>query len=173
MNHKILRTLALAGFLLAVPDAAFAQMNNRPYSFRLSPGGGVGMSIGGQQAILNDKLLGVQPKNLVRDQNGYLLDITKGPGSSAIVSSFGTGAPIPGFHGRSYTGDNPMMAVGVFNNYFIPSAAGSGCCSSQEKSGTVINTWTARVVSGGIGVSYNNDSLVDVWTGQVFSLGYY
>lgn len=132
------------------------------------------MSLGGREAILNDKLFGAQPRNLVRDQNGVLLEIVQGPGKSAIARYPGTGTLIPSWHGSSFRGGNQEMAVGIFNEFFVPHdySANNGF-TGGELSSAAVSTWTARVISGGVGVSYNGDSLVDIWTGQVFTLGYY
>lgn len=166
--------LSAALVLAALHGVAEAQMDNRPFSFRNSPNGGVGMSLGGREAILNDKLFGTRPKNLVRDQNGVLLEIIKGPGDAAIARESATGSLLPSYHGTSFAGDNALMAVGIFNGFFVPhTESAPGCCVGEAPAGAVVNTWTARVVSGGVGVSYNADSLVDIWTGQVFTLGYY
>lgn len=166
--------LSTALVLSALQGAAVAQMDNRPFSFKNSPAGGVGMSVGGREAILNDKLFGAQPRNLVRDQNGALLEIVEGPGNTAIARMPGTEMLIPSYRGTSFTGGNPAMAVGIFNGFFVPRPADQEfCCNAANLSGAAVSTWTARVVSGGVGVSYNGDSLVDIWTGQVFTLGYY
>ena len=174
MTRNILyNTAAIAAFLITTASVAFAQLDNRPFSFNSAAGNGVGMSLGGQQAILNDRLFGARPQNLVRDQNGALLEIVKGPGDSAITRIPGTNELLPDYRGRSFTDGNPMMAIGIFNPFFVPTQGYTGACCYTPESDAAINTWTARVVSDGIGMFYNNNSTVDIWTGQVFTLGYY
>ncbi len=166
----------LAILLLSLmPATAQAQLNNRPFSFN-TPSGSVGMSLGGRQAIINDKLFNVHPDNLVRGTGGVLVDVAKGPGNSAITFRYGTGESIPGFRGTSFRGDNTDMAAGVFNAYFSPSAGKSSGLNTYAHihTGATVSTWTARITSGGVPVSYlGAANPVDAWTGQVHSMGPY
>lgn len=156
--------------LCGLGGAASAQMNNRPYAFKTITGG-VGMSMGGKQAILNQKIYGVSPENMVRAPDGVLLDVQKGPGGAAIVSTEGGGF-IPSYRGTSFRGNNTDMAVGVFNSYFTPGVSdsgGGGSAYAHAHAGAVISTWTARVTSGGQPVSYLPGNTVDTWTGMVYT----
>ncbi len=145
-----------------------AQLNNKPFSFKGTPDGSVGISIGGRQAILNQKLSGITAENLVRTTGGELLDVRKGLGGIAIVN-FPNGAIIPSFYGTSYKGDNVNMSVGVFNSYFSPDAGkSSNPPFMMSTSSATVNTWTSRVVSGGYPTSYSPSSSVDAWTAQVY-----
>ena len=154
--------------LLGQASLSHAQLDNKPFSFKGTPDGGVGMSIGGQQAILNDKILGVRPDNLLRNSSGVLLDVSRGPGHSAIVSREGGGGFLPQYKGTSFRGDNLDMSVGVFNSFFSPNRGkASGSTLASFYSGSVVNTWTARIVSGGAPVSYLPNNSVDSWTALV------
>jgi hypothetical protein len=153
-----------AGFLSILPHMASAQLNNRPFSFN-TPTGGVGMSVGGMQAILNDKILGERPDNLVRGVNGQLLSVTKGPGNAAIVSEE-NGSFIPRFRGTSYKDGNTAFSAGAFNAYFVPQSHDMGPSPGAVTSSASISTWTSRIMTGAP-VSYSPESSVDNWTGMV------
>ena len=167
MKNKYLAISMVLGFSI-IGHSALAQMDNRPFSFKGTPGGGIGMSIGGQQAILNDKILGFRPKNLVKNSSGILLDVTKGPGSSAIVGNEGNSGFLPKYKGTSYKGDNLEMTAGVFNSYFSPreGSYSGATLAANISSGSMVSTWTARVVSGAP-VSFSPNSSVDGWTALV------
>ncbi len=157
--------IAVSALLLPLPFAAIAQMSNQPFSFR--NGGGVGMSVGGREAIINDKILGSRPDNLVRGPGGELLDVQKGPGGVALVSYPGTGQFIPQYRGISFREYHPEMAAGTFNGFFMPSMYSSSYLySSPSTSGATVSTWTSRVISGGMPISYQEGNVVDSWTGQ-------
>lgn len=155
--------------LLLFNNVAIAQMSNAPFSFRNSPGGEAGMSVGGRQAIINEKIMDLRPDNLLRAPGGELLDVQKGPGGSAITSYFGTGQIIPQYRGTGFQGNHPEMAVGVFNGYFLPLTFTSSYDPSSGLlfSGATVSTWTSRVISGGLPLSYLDGNVVDSWTGQV------
>lgn len=161
MRASFLVTTTLCGILF-LAGTAQAQLINRPFSFN-TPSGGVGMSIGGRQAILNDKILGSRPDNLVRGADGQLITVISGPGRSAISSIEG-GGTIPGYRGRSFRDGNPGMSAGAFNAYFVPGSSGGGVGPVLE-SGATINTWTGRIITG-MPVSYTPSSSVDTWTGM-------
>jgi len=166
MKNKYLAISMVLGFSI-IGHSALAQMDNRPFSFKGTPDGGIGMSVGGQQAILNDKILGFRPKNLVKSSSGILLDVARGPGNSAIVSNEGNSGFLPKYKGTSYKGDNLEMTAGVFNSYFSPRKGGySGATLASVSSGSMVSTWTARVVSGAP-VSFSPNSSVDGWTALV------
>jgi len=148
-------------------QAVFAQMNNRPFSFDSS--GGIGMSSGGREAILNDDVFGSRPRNLIRDNSGALLSLTKGPGGAAIAGIPGTDVFLPGYRGRSFRVGNTLIRVGVNNGYLAPQESQIVVPNyyTQNSSNTVINTWTSRVIYDGMTLSYDS---IDVWTGQALSL---
>ena len=150
------------------PMALTAQLNNKPFSFKGTPNGGIGMSIGGQQAIITKKLTGITAENLVRSSGGILLNVTEGPGKSAIVS-FQGGQIIPTFKGSSWKGSNSDLSVGVFNTYFSTNHDSSAIRSPVFlDSSATIHTWTSRVATGGYPTSYSPDSSVDAWTGMAY-----
>ncbi|MEZ5918545.1 MAG: hypothetical protein R3D66_01015 [Alphaproteobacteria bacterium] len=162
--------IAACAFLFLTATNVQAQMNNRPFSFN-TPSGGVGMSIGGQQAILNKQVFGVEPENMVRGPSGDLLSVTKGDGGVAIVS-FEGGSFIPSFRGSSFRGENESWAAGVFNSFFEPTNRDSGLSSyAKFQTGAAISTWTGRV-SSGTPVSFMPQSPVDIWTGMVVQAAY-
>ncbi|MCL4678678.1 MAG: hypothetical protein KJ017_08830 [Alphaproteobacteria bacterium] len=163
-------TLVLGIGFCALP--AQAQMNNKPFSFKGTPDGGVGMSMGGKQAILNQEIFGSTPKNMIRGADGQLLNLTMGEGRVAIVSNEGNSGFLPGFKGSSFRGDNPDMSYGVFNTFFSP-RNNDGISSSTLAAlhtGSVISTWTARVATGSEGISFLPSSSVDNWTAMVDGL---
>ncbi len=168
MKKRTTTTLIALAFIMAnFAGEAHAQLNNKPFSFSNSSRG-IGMSVGAQQAIINSKINNIQPKNLVRGSSGELLDVQQGPGRTAIVTRQGTNEFIPQFRGSSFRGDNLNMSVGVFNAYFSPSSARTGMpIMAMVRSGATVSTWTGRVVSGGVPVSYTANNSIEDWTGQV------
>lgn len=149
--------------------SAHAQLiSNEPFSFRGAPGG-VGISIGGQQAILNKEIFNQHPDNMVRDPAGRLLSVTEGPGESAFVSYPGTGTFIPQFR-TSWKSSRQLGAAIAGNNYYQPAIFFSSADSIvAAPSGATVSTWTARVSSGDMPISYLQSNVIDNWTGQVFS----
>lgn len=168
MNRQILVLGVLMMFAL-VPVTAEAQFNNKPFSFKGTADGSVGISIGGQQALLNKKILGSIPDNLVRSSTGQLLSLSRGPNHSAIVSFEGDGGFIPSFRGTSFRGSNTDLSAGVFNAFFSPSNGGGTSSHTQANllSGNLVNTWTARVANDGAPISFRPSNSVDAWTGMV------
>ena len=167
MSRKTLfAIMAITVLVFILPKKNFAQLDNRPFSFSYSPQGGVGMSNAGREAILNQQLFGLTPKNLYRDQNGALLDIMKAPGDLATVRSPVTGDIISGYHGPTLADQNPMMTAGAFNNFFVPGAETNACCAFQDTPNSTVSTWTSRVISNDPSMLYNNAGLVDTWTAQ-------
>lgn len=168
-NGNILTaTVALAAMLMAAP--AMAQMNNEP--IQLGTGGdGLGMSIGGQQAIIDKELHGVTPDHLVRDSSGALLEIERGPDHLAIVSVPG-GNVIPGYKGRGLGLRNnfPFFSATSGTSSYAPSLISIGLASSRQISG-----WTYAAMAGtteeGRSWMPSGPSSIDVWTAQVYSLG--
>src|ERR1035437_428616 len=159
--------LAAMAVALALMAPAGAQQNNRPFSFGNSSSG-MGMSTGGRQAILNQKIMNSAPDNLLRGPNGELVDVTRGPGNSAIVS-FEGGGFIPEYHGTGFRGDNASMQAGIFNPYFIPRYAGSSYGEydySQFQTAAIINAWVGAVAAGNMPAAfYGAGNSVDFWTG--------
>ena len=155
-------------FITANTSPAYAQLNNKPFSFN-TPDGGVGMSIGGQQAIINQEILNATPDNLVRNSSGVLLDVQEGPGNTAIVSNEGASGFLPKFKGTSYKGSNLDISVGVFNSFFSPKSSNgvTGRTIASIHTGGTISSWTARVTSGGSAVSYLPNNSIDTWTAIV------
>lgn len=171
---KNIRAIIAAAMISAVTaGTAYAQLDNKPYSFKNSPGGGVGMSVGGRQAIINEKLFDSTPHNLQRGPDGSLVDVTEGPGKSAIIFRNGTTSVIPGFSGTSFRGQNALMQVGVFNPYFASdfnSTSLPGIAYSQFYTTSAINSWTGSVSSQALLFSPNGGSPVDKWTIFVHSM---
>lgn len=155
----------------AVGYNAWAQLNNKPFSFN-TPSGGVGMSVGGKQAILNKELFNMKPDNMLRDINGSLLSVTEGRGNTAIVNYEG-GSVIPSYRGTSYKGDNSSWSAGVFNTFFMSNNESlSGFPTyAQMQTGAAISTWTSRVTTG-MPVSYMPSNSVDMWTSMVAQASY-
>lgn len=175
LPRGFLRLLA-GGFVLAALSAgavgsASAQLDNRPYEFR--GGASVGMSQGGREAILREKLYGETPDNLIRDRSGRLLQLQEGPGNSAIVSDRG-GQLLPGYRGSSALRPELGRQVGVFNPFFF--GVGRSAVSSYSAfyvggagSRVSIARWTDMVTDGGpSGMVSSGPSPVDSWTSQVF-----
>lgn len=80
----------VAMFAMAGAGPVQAQAGNLPYQ-----SGGVGISYGARQALLNARLLDSRPRNLVRGPDGSLLDVTR-RGNQAFLRSPQTGAVLPG-----------------------------------------------------------------------------
>jgi len=170
-----MKNLLLSGFLITVLSLAFfpplshAQLNNRPFAFKGSPDGSVGMSQAGRQLIFNQKITGATPDNVMKLRGGGLLTITKGKGGIPIVTT-SSGEVLPTYKGSSFRGGNFALSAGAFNAFFTPAASdrsGSGSGVVKVTSAAVVNTWTGRVVTDGP-VSYSPASSVDNWTGMVF-----
>lgn len=89
MNLTAKLILALGIALLS--SAPVLAQSNMPYQ----AAGGVGISLGYRQAILNDRLLGSRPSALVRGPSGELLDVER-RGSQAFLRSPDSGAFLPG-----------------------------------------------------------------------------
>jgi len=176
MAHRI-KTISIVSaatlMILAMIGTAGAQLDNRPFSFKNSPTGSPGMSTGGKQAIINEKLFDSTPENLQRGSNGVLVDVVEGPGHTAIVFKHGTNSSLPGFRGSSFRGDNTLMQVGIFNPYFgqLHDNSSYGTYSySQFQTSALINSWTASVMSGNTAPPYYGNNPVDSWTGYVQNL---
>lgn len=140
--------------VMAFAGSASAQMNSQPYKFK--GGSSLGMSDAGRQAILNQKLDGRTPDNIMRGANGSLIEITKGPNNVAIARG-SDGVVIPGYHGR---GGAFGGGVGWFNPYFV---GGSGSNNGTSNFASMITSnsiagWTGMVVGGNVGGANSIDS---------------
>jgi hypothetical protein len=168
---KNISAVMAAIIAMTMSGPAGAQLNNKAFAFRNSPGG-IGMSYAGKQAILNEKVQGISPDNMQRGPNGILLDVTKEPGHSAIVGYEGNAGFIPGFRGTDFRGGNPYMQAGMFNGFFAPAYPGKSTYTYNDyQTAAVINSWTAAVTSGYMPFSYYNaNGPVDSWTSIVYSL---
>lgn len=170
---NIRAVIAAAMVSAAMAGTAYAQLDNKPFSFKNSPGGGVGMSVGGRQAIINEKLFDSTPHNLQRGPDGSLVTVTEGPGKSAIIFRDGTTSVIPGFRGTSFRGQNALMQVGVFNPYFASdfnSTTLPGVAYSHFYTTSTINSWTSGVSPQALAFSPYNGNPVDRWTIFVHSM---
>lgn len=157
--------LAILGAAL-VASPAMAQLDNRPFQFRGSGDGGVGMSTAGRQAILNQELTGRTPDNLVR-RDGVLVDVVEGPGGEAIVRTPGGGAFRPSARPQGFRARG--ASVGVFNSFFLRGSSGGYVPASYRTSHSVTG-WTAGVVSDGYDVGPSGgttSSVIAAWTRQV------
>lgn len=88
---SVVPPLSLALSILIISAPAQSQIGNLPYQ----AGGNAGVSYGARQAILNDRLLGVRPKNMVRGLDGSLLDTARRD-NQVFLRSPATGAFLPG-----------------------------------------------------------------------------
>lgn len=144
-----------------------AQMDNRPYSFPNSPGG-LGMSDGGRQAIINQKILDGTPDNLLRGPDGLLLDVIKGPGNVVILRREDNGGFVPRYRGNDFRGGNADMQAGVFNLFFSPSYSGrSPYTYADYQTAAVIGAWIASVTPG---LPYDPANTVTSWTVFVYNM---
>jgi hypothetical protein len=158
--------LAAVVFVALAPEASQAQISNKPFSFKTP--GGIGMSNAGRQAIINQKINGAEPEVLLRDVNGNLLGLEKGPDGLAIVIG-PDGQALPGYRGRGWKGSNPALDVRVFNSYFVPKWREHGPpIPNASTSGEAVDAWTEAVIYGapsGIGGS------LDQWIAMANYLG--
>lgn len=164
---RIFMLVAVAA-VMTVPliGKVYAQMNNRPYSFRNSPGG-LGMSDAGRQAIINRKVFNETPENLMRGPDGLLLDVFKGPGNVVILRREGGGGVVPGYRGRDFRGGNADMRAGVFNLFFSPAYAARSLSTYEDyQTAAIIGAWIASVEPG---IPYDPANPVTSWTVFVYS----
>lgn len=155
----LIATLALSG------GAAHAQAGNLPYQ-----SGGAGISSGARQAIMNARLLGSRPSNLVRDGNGGLLDVSR-RGNQAFLYSPGDGAFLPGARpGRGWaTGLGTGLGWGLF-------AANGGLASYYGRSNHPADSmmqWIAmlgpglgRISTEGLSPVSSSATPLDLWIEQ-------
>ncbi len=168
MKHNLKKFLFAVVMIpvLMAPQVAEAQMNNRPYSFKGSSGGGVGMSLGGRQAILNEEVFDATPDNLLRGPNGQLLDVIEGPGHSALPAFEGGGGFLPGYRGTSFRGGNSSMQAGVFNSFFASTNSDDYSYTDYQTS-AVMDSWISGISHGGY---YGSGDSVSSWTSMVYTL---
>lgn len=161
MRSSLAAVVIATFFLGFMTTDASAQMSNKPFSFS-GGGSSLGMSSAARQAILNQKLTGATPDNLIRGPNGALLEVTRGPGSTAVTRDQ-AGVAIPGFRGR---GNVAGGGVGLFNNFFYGSTGRrSGAYTFASRiTGDAIAGWTGMVSGGRV---YSGGNSVDAWTSQV------
>lgn len=159
-------TLLMAGLiagLALVPVSARAQMSSKPFSFG-SSAGGLGMSIAGRQAVLNQKLFDFTPNVLLKSEDGRLLGVRRGPGRSAIVTS-PSGEFLPGYRGRS---QSLGFGAGTFNSFFAGGENATVAFLEPTSSAATIDSWTGSVLQGGPVIATSGP--VDQWTGMIYFL---
>lgn len=172
MKSSVIVTMLAAAFVLAGTSAASAQWNNQPWQPGWKgPSGGVGMSPGYRQAILEREFTGSEPDNLYRGADGFLLDVRRGPDRQAFLSR-PSSVTLPyrpdGFlslSGFGYGGasSGPYLAGGYAGNPFdsaqvayvgwtelmnTPSDQGRWtgvATSSATPAGQVIDTWIGQL----------------------------
>ena len=160
MNTWTFATLAVSASVLFSANAE-AQMSNRPYSFDAS--GRTGMSTAGRQAIINQELFGATPNVLLKSDDGRLLGLFHGPGSTAIVTS-PSGEILPSYRGRRI---NRGLRAGEFNGFFADTGKHSTPPYEAAPTGETIDKWTATVLSGQPSGGYSS---VDQWTSMTYYL---
>lgn len=161
MRSKVVGILGFAVSLMLMAADASAQMSNKPFSFGNGGGSSLGMSTAAKQAILNKKLTGATPDNIMRGPDGSLIEITSGPNNIAIATGQ-DGVVLQGYHGRSgiLTG-----AAGLFNPYFYGNAdKGPAYTIASQLTGNAIAGWTG-MVSGRPVIS--SGSSIDAWTSLI------
>jgi hypothetical protein len=160
MRSWLTGLIAVAASLLLYAGDASAQMSSQPFSF--GGGSSLGMSNAGRQAILNQKLTGATPDNILRGADGSLIEISQGPGSTAIARG-ADGVVIPGYHGR---GGVVSGGAGLFNPYFTGNASQYNA-SQTFASGITSNSiagWTSMVFGG---AAVSGGSSIDAWMSMI------
>lgn len=162
---RLLGPIFFAAALLAGATAAQAQAGNLPYQ-----SGGAGISTGARQAILNARLLGSTPRNLVRGPDGSLLDVSR-RGSQAFLRSPETGAILPGGSpGRGWsTGLGTGLGWGglasAYGGALSQRYARGSSAESMMQWISMLDMGSGRSYSGGFSVSETGGP-IDQWTGQ-------
>lgn len=155
----------VVGFLLAfgcMVTSAQAQLFSEPFQFN-NRGfeGGVGMSPGYREAIVDEYLTGNTPDNLLRAADGSLLNVTEGPNGLAVVSTRSS-TVLAGASSRGVRGIGNLLRYGSDSPGFatLPDPAHS------------INAWTA--MASGMPVPSqrwilrgHQPSPIDAWVSQV------
>jgi len=161
MRLSFTGVLVVAVSLFFLAADASAQMNNKPFSFK-GGGSSLGMSAAAKQAILNKKLTGVTPDNIMRGPGGALIEISRGPNNVAIARGQ-DGVTLQGYHGR---GGVLSGGAGLFNPFFYGSSgqrSGSFTFASQLTSNAIAG-WTSMV---GGGVVQGGGNSIDAWTSLI------
>ena len=167
MKVGVIGRLSVSGVLAAVVSLflmtadASAQMNNKPFSFS-NGGSSLGMSNAARQAILNQKLTGATPDNIMRGPGGALIEVSRGPNNIAIARGQ-DGVALQGYHGR---GGVLSGGAGLFNPFFYGNSgqrSGSFTFASQL-TGNAIAGWTSMV---GGAAQYSPGNSIDAWTSLI------
>jgi hypothetical protein len=156
--------LVAIAFTMLAPAPSSAQMGTQPFSFG-SGGSGLGISEAGRAAIINQKINGVVPPVLLKDEFGRPLGVVPGPGGVPIVTA-PAGELLPGYRGRGWRESELAMGAGVFNEFFVAGPKSRAPYISAT-SGQTVDAWTDAVYGapGGYGNS------VDQWTAMAYYLG--
>ena len=160
MSFRTLLSAAMViGAMTVFPNAAAAQMSNKPFSFKSGPS--LGMSTAGRQAILNEQFFGSRPNVLLKSPDGRLLTLGKGSNGLAIVGT-PSGELIPGYRGRQPLWSRDSFA-GSFNSYF--GRVGERLTTVNIPTDDPVTSWTSQVF---LGTSGGSASSVDQWTDMVY-----
>ncbi|WP_022727121.1 hypothetical protein [Fodinicurvata sediminis] len=173
MRASLIVPSLAAALVLAATSGASAQWNNQPWQPGWKgPSGGVGMSPGYRQAIIQREFTGSEPDNLYRGADGFLLDVRRGPDRQAFLSrpssitlpyrpsgflnlggfGYGGAASGPYLANGGYAG-NPYESaqvayVGWTSLMNTPSDQGSWtgvATSTATPAGQVIDTWIGQL----------------------------
>lgn len=170
---RALATVLGAGLALAVLSGAGASaQSNAPYrpgGVSAGVSGGVGISLGYRQAILNDRLSNSRPDALVRGADGALVDVDRRSGQ-AFLRVPGDGAFQPGARpNRSWpTGLGTGLGWG---GAYQPGS--SGRYFGSGGAGDSLTNWIAALPTGEDGMSRDGLYLgsattpMDVWIRQL------
>jgi hypothetical protein len=158
----------LSAFVLAAAlsgiagDAAAQLISNKPFEFSRRGGGGVGMSLGYRQAIIEEKLFNRRPENLLRDATGALLEVERGPSNQAFARQQAS----PFLPGASAGVARSGGSFSVFGG-----GAGIGFSIGGVGIGAGIGLEYGLLDSGGTLVSYSSpaSSPIDGWISQLYS----
>ena len=173
-SRYIVSALALAAALVTCVPASQAQlMGTAPYQpFSRSGGGGVGgvgMSLGYRQAILEAELRGQRSNPLIRDQSGFLLNIER-RGSQAFVT-----APdqpfLPGQRGGGFS----VAVGGVGLGWSGGTSGGFSYYVAGPAEGGGFPAWIAMLDKpanelpwSGLTAAAIRPTPLNVWIGQLF-----
>lgn len=153
-----------AVLVCASGQVAQAQAGNLPYQ-----SGNAGISAGARQAILNARLLGSTPRNLVRGPDGSLLDVSR-RGSQAFLRSPETGAILRG--GSPSRGWSTGLGTGLGWGGLGSAYSGALSYRSRGSSADSMMQWISMLDMGqgryyGSGLpAGESGSPIDQWTGQ-------
>jgi len=145
-----------------VPPPALAQ-NNLPYR----AGSGVGISLGARQAIINEKIQGSRPSELLRGPSGLLFGI-ENRNDQALVRSPEGGAFLPGM--RPNSGWATGLGTGLGWGGISSGGGGYYLGSSSSSMSTWISMLPAtpgRPFYGPGAVFGNSSTPINAWIGQL------